>query len=195
MSKRAFLVMGTVSSGTRLMGRLLEQAGCVTDNPNTDHRQTWWNRKPHEELIVIRRHVAIGRPADWQTHPNVIIALEELGYSVHGIVMIRNQPCSELSILAAPHASNEREARWHYQHMLIDIFQNIPREFDFEVVVYDSLVHRPRLCLDLLERRWGLSFPQDIETITDGNAKYWRALRGRHKAAAGREEPGGPCNW
>jgi hypothetical protein len=81
-------------------------------------------------------------------------------------------------MLVAPHAKSIMEATWRYTTMMMDIFQNIPRDLYFEVVVYEALVQRPRLILDYLGARLDLRFPNMIEPIRDGNHKYWEALRG-----------------
>ena len=181
MTKRAFLVMGVPSSGTRLMARLLVEAGCHSDAPESrryDHNDFWENEKPKADLIVVRRHIAIGRPPFWARDPNIAKALQMEGYDVYGIVMSRCQTIVEKSMVAAPHAKSIQDARENVQFCWREIFKNMPEDLTYDVVQYESLVKRPRLYLDLLGARWGLEFPNAIERITDGNEKYWEALRG-----------------
>ena len=181
MTKRAFVVMGVPSSGTRLMARLLVAAGCTSDNPNSrpfEHNDFWEGELPEADLIVVRRHIAIGRPPFWARDPNVIEALRMEGYNIYGIIMSRCQTIVEMSMVAAPHAESIEEAQLRVQFCWREIYQNIPADCPFDVVQYESLVRQPRLYLDALGARWGLQFPDSIESITDGNHKYWEALRG-----------------
>ena len=180
-SKRCFLVMGVPSSANRLMGRLLEAAGCVSDLPAshpTDHRKLWMNRKPHADLIVMRRHIATGMRPPWAQDENIITSLEMEGYDVYGIIMSRCQLIVEKSMAAAPHVENLQQARSQAMWAWHRIFKNLPEHVPFDVVQYESLVKRPRLYLDALGARWGLQFPDSVECIRDGNEKYWEALRG-----------------
>ena len=179
--KRCFFVMGVPSSATRLMGRLLEQAGCTSDIPESeayDHRQLWEDRKPTEELIVMRRHIAIGRPPFWAQSENVIQALRMEGYDVYGIIMNRCQTIVEESMVAAPHVDSLPKARGQTMWSWQQLFRYLPLDCPFDIVSYEVLVKRPRQYLDLLGARWGLQFPDEVECITDGNEKYWEALRG-----------------
>ncbi len=88
--KRAYVVMGVPSSATRLMARLLIAAGCESDTPDSEqltHNDFWEHRKPDANLIVVRRHVAVGRPPVWARNPNIFRAFQYEGYDVFGIVM------------------------------------------------------------------------------------------------------------
>lgn len=181
-SKRAFVVMGVPSSGTRLMARLLVAAGCHSDKPDAqpfEHNDFWEGEKPTQELIIVRRHVAIGRSPFWAKDENIITALRMESYDVFGIVMSRCQIIIEQSMIAAPHTDTLDKARGQVQFCWQNILRNIPMDCPFDVVQYESLVKHPRQYLDLLGARWGLTFPDEVECITDGNEKYWEALEGR----------------
>jgi hypothetical protein len=164
------------------MGRLLVAAGCVSDGTippaKDDHNDLWEEAKPEANLIVMRRHVAIGRRPFWARDPNLVIALWMEGYDVFGIVMSRCQIITEMSKVAAPHAADLEVARCQQLFETQLLYQSIPGDCPFDVVQYESLVQHPRLYLDALGARWGLQFPDSIERITDGNHKYWEALRG-----------------
>ena len=178
--KRAYLVMGVPSSGTRLMARMLIAAGCTTDNPDStpfDHNDFWEGEKPDAEMIVVRRHVAIGRKPYWAKHQNIIQALWAEDYDVVGLVMSRCQMMVEQSMLAAPHVDTLNKARGQVGFCWKAIMESIPSNCPFEVVQYESLVKHPQLYLKLLGDRIGLSFPDSIEEVVDGNHKYWELLR------------------
>ncbi len=91
--------------------------------------------------------------------------------------MSRCQLIVEQSMLAAPHAATLSRARGQVQFCWKSIFENIPWDVPFEVVQYESLVKQPELYLKLLGARVGLSFPDTVEEVIDGNDKYWSALR------------------
>jgi len=179
-TKRAYVVMGVPSSGTRLMARMLIAAGCISDNPDSmpyEHNDFWEGEKPTANTIVVRRHVAIGRSPFWARNENIIKALWLEDYDVFGLVMSRCQVIVEQSMLAAPHTNTLAKARGQVGFCWKAILDNIPDECPFEVVQYESLVKHPRLYLRLLGERIGLSFPDSIEEVVDGNHKYWEALR------------------
>jgi len=172
--KRAFVVMGMVSSGTRLMARIMTAAGCVGDG-NHDHTQRWDTQQPEADLIVIRKHRPVPpiRPS-WTKYPNVVQSLRHIGYEVHAIIITRDWYCSVESALAAPHVETKEEgygmAMMLWREMIIDM----PRDTPFTIVSYESLVQRPRQVVTQLFKHLGLTQIHDIEAITDGNEKYYQ---------------------
>ncbi len=179
-SKRAYLVMGVPSSGTRLMGRLLLAAGCIGDTPELrpfDHHDFWEGERPTAETIVIRRHIPLERQPFWGKDQNIIQSLWQEDYDVYGLVMSRCQLMIEQSALAVPFTDSPTAARGQVGFCWQNIMQGIPRNCPFEIVQYESLVKYPELYLKLLGERIGLVFPDSIEDMVDGNHKHWEALR------------------
>ena len=169
--KRAFVVMGPPSSGTRLMARLLIAGGCEGDG---DHEQRWDDVAPTGDLVVFRRHQPTGRLPGWATeHGNVITALQAMGYTVVGIIISRDWHCTTESQVAAPHVADTEEGRQLNMSCWRNIFANLPEGVEYEIVSYESLVQRPQRVVECLYQRWGLDASQPVERIEDANAKYY----------------------
>lgn len=173
--KRAFVVLGPESSGTRLMTRLLMAAGCVGDG---DHWQRWDELQPEEELIVIRRHrVLPSRVPPWATSDNLVLALQAIGYNVFAVIVTRDWHATACSQIAAPHAPDAHTALASMRNTWRNIFANLPADVPFEVVSYESIVQRPRQTLSMLCQRVGLPPPAGLEAVQDGNEKWYREVR------------------
>lgn len=169
--KRAFVVMGPPSSGTRLLTRLLIAGGCVGDG---DHVQRWDYEAPEGDLVVLRRHQPTGRLPEWaEQHGNVITALQAFGYTVVGVIITRDWHCTVQSQLAAPHAADVEEGRQLNMSCWRNIFLNLPDDVDYEIVSYESLAQRPQQVVDVLYRRLGLTSAEPVESIEDANGKYY----------------------
>ena len=176
--KRAFIVLGIPSSGTRIMTRILVKMGCIGD---WDHKQRWDTIEPSEETpIVIRRHYPKERSPSWVRKGNSLIGeLLLKGYLIYSIIIIRDWNATILSQINAPHVKNYEEGEIYSQFVLQRIFQELPASVPFEVVSYESLVQRPHQVLKLMQKRIGLD-PVSTEKlkeissiIKDGNAKYY----------------------
>ena len=173
--KRAFYVMGVPSSGNRLVTRLLIAAGCEGDaEDNDEHFQRWDETEPTSDLIVLKRHLPVAAiPPTWAKDPNTIKALQKLGYTVHVVIVTRDW-----------HATLESQHRNGYTDDIIhsalwtrtlwrQMFQQLPADVDFTVVSYESLVQRPEEATTALYNYLGLKQIHAIETIEDGNDKYY----------------------
>lgn len=170
MSKRAFVVMGPPSSGTRLLTRLLIAAGCAGDG---DHHQRFDNVAPTADLIVFRRHFPDGRVPAWAEGRDVFRALRWLGYSVSVVIINRDWHCTIQSQLAAPHAADVVGA-YHWLHdTWRKIFHYLPDDMPFYIVSYESLVQRPQVATAALLKQLDLCPLPAMEPIKDGNEKYY----------------------
>lgn len=171
--KRAFLVMGPESSGTRLMTQLLIAAGCDGDG---DHWQRWDEETPEAPLIVFRRHTPANRTPPWADDNDVIRGLQDLGYTVHVVLITRDWHSTIISQVEAPHAASVEEAIEKIRNAWRRIFANLQPDVDFDVVSYESLVMRPAGTVRFLFQRLGLPAPDPMPRIYDGNEKYYPAL-------------------
>lgn len=170
-AKRAFVVMGVPSSGTRLMARILIAAGCVGDG---DHAQRWDAKPPNAEpLIVIRRHQPTGRPPAWASQPNIMLELSARGYAVTGIIIARDWHSTIQSMIAAPHVRSQEAGLKLAQSAWRAIFRNLPDDCPFEVVPYEAIVARPDQWLPAFYARHGLEAAMSLERIKDRNARYY----------------------
>ena len=170
MSKRAFVVCGVPSSGTRLLVRILIAGGCVGDG---DHAQRWDTEEPDADLIVIRRHQPMGRPPAWASNPNLIIALQNIGYEVAVLIMSRDWHSILLSQLNAPHVGSVDEGVRLTRQCWRMIFKNLPDDVPFEIISYESLIQRPHDVRNAIYAHLALIAIQEIEPISDGNEKYY----------------------
>lgn len=172
MNKRAYLVLGPESSGTRLMTKLLISAGCWGDDGH-EQRLDGMNREAlvrlGPPLIVWRRSVP--HAGEWPNVAGLVSGLRDCGYSVTALVMSRDWHATACSQLAAPHAETVAEALANIQRAYRDIFAGLDG-VPYEVVNYEALVLHGRPVLRYLMRRLGLDEPCGV-TVYDGNAKWY----------------------
>lgn len=186
-TKRAILVMGPPSSGTRLMMEILVRAGM---RGNHEHEQLWDHLKPDpnrggEQWICMRRHYPGERPPVWLIHPSLLQSLRGLGYQVDCIVMTRDWYHTGLSQMGAPHTGSLEEGIRQTRDCWNKIFHAGEREFlgNFIIVSYESLIMNPMLCverifdmMDLWEAPTAGKVIKDLEdnnfTIINANHKY-----------------------
>lgn len=172
MTKRAYVVMGAVSSGTRMLTRLLMAQGCSGDG---DHWQRWDEQPPEGDLIVFRRHVPTRRRPPWAQHPNAITALQMLGYDVHAVIIVRDW-FATIESAQARHWPERAETYRQNREIWRLMFRDLPEGVPFTVVTYESLVQRPAQALAALYREIGLEQIAPVEAIYDGNAKYYEVV-------------------
>jgi hypothetical protein len=170
-NKRAFVVMGPPSSGTRLMTRILIAGGCDGDG---DHVQRWDDELPTGDLIVIRRHQPTGRLPEWaESHGNIITALQAHDYTVIGVIISRDWFCTVRSQILAPHVPNIEIGRQLNMGCWRNIFLNLPDDLDYEIVSYESIMMRPYKVIHQFYDRWNLQPTEPLEPIVDTNEKYY----------------------
>jgi LPS sulfotransferase NodH len=165
---RAYLVLGPESSGTRLLTRILIEAGCLGDD---GHEQRWDAKAPcGESPVVWRRSVPHG--GDYPNVLGLVAVLEGRGYQVEAVVVTRDWQAMAASQAANGHAADVEEAtaRIRAAHTYII------RELDlvgrqYTMVSYEALVQRPEATIEWLMARLGLD-ERPIVPIYDGNAKY-----------------------
>lgn len=169
MSKRAFLVLGPVSSGTRLMTRILMSVGCEGDY---GHRQRWDNGLPKDESCIVWRRSVPHK--DWKYPPisKMINALKDCGYRVQAVITSRDWHATASSIVKnhVPETMSEalESIRKAYRH----IFKEIGG-VRYELVNYEALSD-PNMRKQLLKR---LGLPTtDKVRVYNRNAKHYRGL-------------------
>lgn len=166
--KRAFLVLGPESSGTRLMTGILIAAGCYGDS---GHEQRLDSGIPdNEPLIVWRRSVP--HRGQWPQLNVAFNLLERNGYEVTVLIMSRDWHSMAISQELAPHADDVDVAQENIRRAYIHIFQHI-RSNRFEIVNYEALTQRPGGTIKYLCGRLGLPEPVNPPAIYDGNSRYY----------------------
>lgn len=167
--KRAFLVLGPESSGTRLMTKLLIAAGCYGDD---GHEQRLDCAIPADEPLVVWRR-SVPHRKEWIRVREVVARLSDAGYSVTAIVMSRDWHALGLSQVQAPHVADVETATANAQRAYCLIFGSLSAtNTPFEVVNYEAIVSRPQATVAALMRRLGLAEPEGTY-LYDGNAKYY----------------------
>ena len=170
--KRAFLVLGPESSGTRLMTRLLIAAGC---NGSDDHfNQPFDGGVPMNgpELAIWRRSVPHDK--QWANIPSMVRALRGANYRVMAVVTTRDWHATCRSQVAMGHVRDYKMAQDNLHDAYPHIFSGLERaQCNFVVVSYDALVRRPKPFLRVLMDMLELPFPESIENIYDGNEKWY----------------------
>lgn len=166
--KRAYLVLGPESSGTRLATRLLMSAGCTGDDGHTQQFDVMLPRMT--SLIVWRRSV----PHDnkWPHIVGMVAALRANDYQVQAVVTTRDWQATILSQITNRLVKDQVEAAANLQRAYRHIFGELEAcETPFVVLSYDSLVQRPQQVMRYLARHLALERTPAVE-VYDGNAKY-----------------------
>ena len=164
-SKRAFLVLGPESSGTRLVTRCLLAAGCQGWG---DHEQGFDSSLDDAgELIVWRRSLPHG--GQWSDLRQMLLALRQRGYDVRVLATIRSHYCMVRSQLRARHVQTPREAERNISEAMCRIVgfvaeSNLPVRW----VPYEEVVHNSEAFSRTIQE-WGLNWKTGLR---DGNAKY-----------------------
>ena len=168
--KRAILVLGPESSGTRLMTRILIDAGCAGSD---DHVQPFDARLPdRQDLIVWRRSFPHNRK--WPNVIELVDRLEKHGFSkVRAVVTMRDWYAMCCSQVAAGHVESIHEALMNIQWAYGEIFGglryvNVP----YVVCHYESLVQRSWPVVSYIMDFLGLELPSKLY-VYDANEKWF----------------------
>lgn len=169
---KAFIVLGPESSGTRLLTRILINAGCEGSD---QHIQPFDDNPPNPSispLIVWRRSVPHGIDHEWHGLDELISRLD--GYVVNALISVRDQYCTEHSQLKVGHVETLDQARQNIRRAYKNVFSGTARwGLDLTVVPYESLVLGREQAQQNLIRSLGFEGDSFIPVqIVDGNAKY-----------------------
>lgn len=171
MSRRAFLVLGPESSGTRLATRIMCAAGCVGD---WTHAQRW-DAEPlpdRGENIVWRR--SLPHNLGWPPIGEMVQRLRAGGFHVDAIVTQRATHPMACSQLQNGYVRSIDDAHHNIRHAYAYIWQALTasgvRGYPW---VYEALVAGEHLERNELMAQLGLEGPFSHVPIHDGNAKYY----------------------
>lgn len=167
MKKRAFLVLGPESSGSRMVTRLFNAAGCFGPEDGNILDESI----PDKPLLVWHRSFpSSGR---WVDIGDMVRRLRLLGYAVQAAVTAREWFSMIESQVAAGHAKKRRRAGSDLRRAYPYIFSSLEAcGVPFVVVTYESITQRPRAAIPKLLEFFKLN-ADGIEVIYDGNAKYY----------------------
>lgn len=170
-NKKAVLVVGPESSGTRNMTSILIDNGFSGDKGHQqkyDDLRVVDSEKPAK--FVLRKSVPHGN--NW---PNIAMILEffsHIGYEVKVVVTLRDFECMKASQVNAKHASSKEEAHRRTKVAYSHIFSNlVNKNFDFTVVQYETLISNTDFALSNLSKFLGEKLSSH-EELYDGNKKY-----------------------
>ena len=172
--KRAFLVLGPMSSGTRLATEILCRAGCEGDH---GHSQRLDQHDPTGTPIVWRRSFPHGKRGEWPAIHALYRRLSLVhGYQVRGVVTVRDPGPMALSQLQRHprHVESRADAQAQIARAYCEIWMQLDAlAIEATVCVYESLVLNPEHAQRALLRRLGLPVPAALVEIRDGNAPRW----------------------
>lgn len=169
--KKAIIVVGPESSGTRNMTRLLTLAGYLGSSA---HYQPYNNlenlKKDMPERLVVRW--SIPHDSEYVNLLGTIKTLSDLGYQVSSLVTTRDWKCMVESQVNAKHVKDPYQAhkqiRKAYEHIFKEL--NLSRVY-YETVSYESLVYATTKTLFNLGKTYGIKFPVN-HGIINANSKY-----------------------
>lgn len=182
--KRAFLVLGPESSGTRLATKILTAGGCHGQAGNKQDLDT---RPPVGNLVVWRRSVPHFHYHEWPDIGEMRRKLDAFGYDVSAVVTSRDWFAMISSQLKAGHQSDASIALDVIQRAYLHIFTHLKAEkILFVVCSYEAIVTRPweyglallrMIDLPIEDKKEFLNF-RIFEEVYDGNVKWYRPAQG-----------------
>lgn len=160
--KRAMLVIGPESSGTRLTTSILIAAGCFGDS---DYYQRMDWRLPTELLVVWRR--SLPHDNSWPDLPCMVRGLHSAGYECHTVFTDRADEPMILSQMGRHLRTRDVAVANIERARLVRVRWQLPSS----LMQYEELMSHPRETMAALLDPFGLPIPTSI-TIRDGNAKW-----------------------
>lgn len=168
--KRCFLIVGAESSGNRLLGKLLVNAGCFGDDRMDG---PFSQRLPCDEaLAVVIRSYPHGD--EWPDIVAIYTELRAKGYQVMVLVAIRDWHCTLQSQIHSQHHPKEL-ALANIRRAYGEIFTGLATINCWHTVIsYEALVSTPQAQTVLLHRL-GLE-GEPIETYNGNDKHYGRIV-------------------
>lgn len=169
MSKRAFLVAGPESSGTRLLTSILIAGGC---SGSADHEQPWDKKWPVNEKLIVWRH-SVPHGVQFPDLAGIVKVLRGKGYMVQALATVRDPWATAKSATAAGHTNNVLESYAEQEKAIRHIYQqfgivNCP----VMCVPYEALVTRPTAVQATMRKFYLLPKTPKVE-VYDGNVKHY----------------------
>lgn len=173
--KRAILCVGAESTGTRLMCRIFNQAGFYGKEsgnyfdahlPVEKDKLVWHRTYPRD---------GYGQGArTWVEISKMVSPLKKAGFDVRAVVMSRDWHSIIQSQLRVKHTRSYDESWQRLQKAYPMIFQGLSEHnIQFVVVNYESLMIYGKPVIDNTMRMLDIEPPEIIETLKDGNKKYY----------------------
>ncbi|HEX4796816.1 MAG TPA: hypothetical protein VH370_23695 [Humisphaera sp.] len=171
LRRRAFLVLGPESSGTRLMTQCLIDAGC---DGTAKHDQPFdKSLASAKQQIVYRNSFPHGGRQNraWpDDKPEALLTrFTDAGYEVHVVATLRTEFCATESAVEFPHVFSRRKATHNFTEAIRRI-STFAADYDLPIryITYESVVHNTEALRRTLAELGLFWTPQ----FTDENAKY-----------------------
>lgn len=189
--RRAYVVIGGESTGTRMVTNLLVKGGCFGDSGHTQRIDGMIKEKRFTELkeimdkqpVVIRR--SLPHDSAWFNIRRELVDpfTEELGFSerdLYFLVTTRDWFCASRSAAIAGHSSTPYTAL----EKLREAYGRIGQFFltfnacEYYTVAYEGIIHYPHFAVPIMYRQAELyvpitSTPMIIKDIVDNNRKHF----------------------
>lgn len=172
-----YLIVGSESSGNRLVARILSEAGCygstTTDQPGIAKLLKEANGRP---AVAIRSfpHGAQGADRHWPNLEKLCGIIRDHNYHPYAIVTTRDFHCCTQSKVSAGHVETLTKSRSTTKSAYCKIFREIDSLLlSYVYVTYEGLVLHPQETVDWLLEYVGLPATKFIEEITDENKKWY----------------------
>ena len=167
--KKAFLVIGAESTGTKLVTDILVKNGCKGDY---GHRQEF-DHSPKilkdNDLVVWRR--SFPHDGNWPNLSSLVNLLK--GYRITVIVTMRDWYSTSRSNINIKRVDNVEASYDLIQDAYLRIFQQIiDNKFEYHIVNYDSLIAEPKEYQKILLQSIHLPI-KELVNITNQNRKYY----------------------
>ena len=165
---RAILVLGVESSGTRLVTRMLVEAGCAG---NADHYQWFDDHEFDGSPVVWRRSFPHGHR--WPDLVEMVGRLEEEGYEAEALVVVREHHSNVRSHIYRGRSPGPVVARAILEQAFVRLFGELGKVgIPFAVITYEAICAAPEAMQGWLSEYLGLPAVSAVE-VEDGNKK-WR---------------------
>jgi len=173
IERRAFLVLGPESSGTRLWTRILMMCGCYGDGGHSQRLDSL--ALPDEPLLVWRR--SLPHAKQWPNVQAMARKLREGRYTVHALVCMRDWWALLRSQVRNGHVESVEDAATNAQEAYRRIFAGLGKaSTSYTVCSYESLAQRGAVMIGKLLPSWELTPPDHwAEEFFDGNEKHYRS--------------------
>lgn len=166
--RRAFLVLGAESSGSRFVADILRAAGCKGATGHNGHWQEWDMFPPAPKTPIVW-HRSFPHGDIWHTIPEMMECLA--GYAVTAIVSVRDWHCMSRSQQAF---RSEDEVRHNLKIAYPLIFGGIAEcGLPHIVVSYEALTANYEAYARYILGWLGLPDDVELPELMDGNRKYY----------------------
>lgn len=174
--KRAFVVCGGESTGTRLVTAILLAAGCTG---TSEHVQPYDTNPPTGELIAWRR--SLPHSGHWPDLRKLITDLQARGYAVTLCVTMRDWFVASASQVAVGHVQSEEAALANLRRAYVEATDAAAATLvPYLLVSYESLIAQPMKATRALLTMLGLPMPPpgSLPPIRDENIKRYATVAG-----------------